>query len=179
MGMDSRRLSQRAIQPGHDRTFRASEQNFIAALETLLRPSGQWDIVDHPRDLERIFGNRYGVVPEAKITYLPTGRYMYFEVKKQGPQGNAEERAAKHHTVQFYKTLAEVTGFDYHPFVTVMCESLSTLDRYTIKHPYYFEEGHYFNWVDYDLDSLAAFIDEIASRWLAGPGDGKPQQIPE
>jgi hypothetical protein len=176
--MDSRRLSQRAIQPGHDQTFRASEQNFIAALEGLL-PSAEWEIVDHPRDLERIFGNRYGVVPEAKITYLPTGRYMYFEVKKQGERGNAEERAAKHHTVQFYKTLAEVTGLGYHPFVTVMCESLSTLDRYTIKHPYYFEEGHYFNWVDYDLEALAAFIDEIAIRWLAGPEDGEPQQVPE
>lgn len=36
MGMDSRKLSARIKQPGHDRTFRTSETNFVEALHQLL-----------------------------------------------------------------------------------------------------------------------------------------------
>ena len=102
---------------------------------------------------------------------------MYFEVKKQGEAGNADERACKHHTVQFYKTLHEVTGYDYHPFVTIMCEALARSERYTIKHPYFFEPDHYFLWVDYDLDSLSAYLQHLCGKYLGR--DSLPfQQIP-
>lgn len=175
--MDSRKLSARAKQPGHDRTFRTSEANFIEALREILDAS-EWQIEDRPRTLSRMIAGRYGVIPEASITYRPTGRVMFFEVKKQGPAGNADERACKHHTVQFYKELQGVTGLDYHPFVTVMCESLATLDRYTVKHPFYFEEDHYFLWAGYDLDLLADFIARVADRWLMNPAPEPPQQLP-
>jgi hypothetical protein len=176
--MDSAKLSARARQPGHDRTFEASEANFVTALREILAPE-EWAIVDHPRDLAKILGDRFGVVPEASIQYLPTGRKMYFEVKKQGLRGNADERAAKHHTVQFYKLLRDVTGYDYHPFVTVLCESLATADRYTLKHPYFFEEDHYFCWVGYDIDLLADFLAHIADRWLMPSASTTPQDVPE
>ncbi len=165
MGMDSKKLSARAKQPGHDRTFRTSEANFVSALEEILDRT-LWDIEDHPRDLSKIIADRYGVVPEASITYRPTGRKLYFEVKKQGPAGNADERACKHHTVQFYRLLHDHLGYDYHPFVTVMCENLATDERYTVKHPAYFEEDNYFLWVDYDLESLRACINDRAGKWL-------------
>jgi hypothetical protein len=176
MGMDSVKLSARTKQPGHDRSFRESELNFVTALQEIL-PADLWEIADHPRDLAKIIGGRYGVVPEASITYLPTGRRMYFEVKKQGPAGNADERACKHHTVQFYKLLHEHTGYDYHPFVTVMCENLANDERYTLKHPAYFEPGHYFLWVNYDLTLLRQFIEEILDRWLANP-NVEEQEVP-
>lgn len=174
--MDSKKLSARAKQPGHDRTFQASETNFIEALETILDPR-EWEIVDHPRTLSQIIDGRYGVVPEASITYRQTGRVLFFEVKKQGPAGNADERACKHHTVQFYKEIHDLTGLDYHPFVTVMCESLATMDRYTTKHPFYFEEDHYFLWEDYDLDLLADFIARLADRWLMDTTSEPPQGL--
>lgn len=178
MGMNSERLSSRRRQPGHDRTFRKSEQNFVRALSEILDPL-EWRITDHPRDLARMFEGRYGIVPEASIIYKPTGRVMYFEVKKQGPAGNADERAAKHHTVQFYKDLHEVTGLDYHPFVTVMCESLATMERYTLKHPHFFEPDHYFCWVDYDLNLLAEFLERISSKWMMAPSEGGQRYLPE
>jgi hypothetical protein len=177
MGMDSAKLSARARQPGHDRTFRASETNFVEALHKIL-DSNEWAIVDHPRDLVKIIGGRLGVVPEASIEFRPTARKMFFEVKKQGPGGNAEERAFKHHTVQFYKELQAITGYDYHPFATVLCESLATLDRYTLKHPFFFEPDHYFCWVDYDVDLLADYIARIADRWLMSRRPDPQQAIP-
>ncbi|OQB95225.1 MAG: hypothetical protein BWX84_00006 [Verrucomicrobia bacterium ADurb.Bin118] len=166
MGMDSKKLSARLKQPGHDRTFRASETNFVKALGMLL-PKDEWIIRDHPGDLRQLISGRYGVVPEASIEYRPTGRKVYFEVKKQGPAGNADERACKHHTVQFYAVMRAHTGYSYHPFVTIMCDSLATDERYTTKHPAYFEPDQYFCWVDYDLDALSAFIEKLRQQWLA------------
>ena len=176
--MDSSKLSARAMQPGHDRTFLTSEQNFISALQEIL-DGFEWRVEDHPRDLARMIGGRFGVVPEAKITFKPNGRVMYFEVKKQGLRGNAEERAAKHRTVQFYKELHRITGLDYHPFATIMCESLATAERYTMKHPVFFEPDHYFCWVDYDLDLLADYLARITTRWMTGSSDGHQELIPE
>ena len=177
MGMDSAKLSARAKQPGHDRTFETSESNFVRALKIILS-TAEWDIEDHPRDLAKIIAGRYGVIPEASITFKATRRKMYFEVKKQGEGGNADERAAKHHTVQFYKELQDLTGYSYHPFITIMCESLATADRYITKHPFYFERDHYFCWVDYDLDLLTDFIAHIADRWLMHPVDEAVQVVP-
>ena len=176
--MDSAKLSARAKQPGHNRTFRTAETNFVAALEAIL-DLNEWEIVDQPKGLRKIIGGRYGVQPEASIVYKPTGNIMYFEVKKQGDAGNADERAAKHHTVQFYKELHDITGLPYHPFITIMCESLATNERYTLKHPFFYEEDHYFCWVDYDLDLMADFIAHIADRWLMVSTAGPPQRIPQ
>lgn len=179
MGMNSAMLSRRARQPGHDRTFRTSEKNFVEALKKILDPN-EWMIEDHPDDLRRFISGKYGIIPEASIEFLPTGRKFFFEVKKQNKSGNAEERACKHHTVQFYKEMHKLFGYDYHPFSTIMCDSLAVLSRYTTKHPFYFEEEHYFCWVDYDLDSLADYIAHIASRWLIDPqDDGTPQVVPQ
>lgn len=178
MGMDSRKLAARARQPGHDRTFRASEDNFVTALEQIL-DSSEWKVEDHPRELANIIGGRYGVIPEASITHRASGRVMYFEVKKQGPAGNADERACKHHTVQFYKELHAVTGLDYHPFVTIMCENLATDHRYVTKHPFYFEDDHYFLWKNYDVDLLADFVAEITARWMINPHDTPETKVPQ
>lgn len=169
--MDSGKLSARTKQPGHDRTFVTSEANFIAAASRCLDPA-LYDVVDHPRELADLFADTetearaLGVIPEAAIISLRTGRRFFVEVKKQGEIGNADERACKHHTVQFYKTLHARYGYDYHPFVTVMCESLATNRRYTLKAGYLFEPDNYFLWVGYDLDLLSGYLKERCKAWL-------------
>lgn len=165
MGMDSARLSARRRQPGHDRTFERSESNFVDALNAIL-DLDEYEVTPKPKDLRKMIDNRYGVEPEASIVHKASGRMMYFEVKKQGTRGNADERACKHHTVQFYRELAKFTGAEYHAFCTIMCESLAELDRYVIKHKYYFEPDHYFLWRDYDLDALAEYIYFICDTFL-------------
>jgi hypothetical protein len=107
-------------------------------------------------------------VPEASITNVSTGRKFFVEVKKQGPAGNADERACKHHTVQFYKALRERFGYSYHPFVTVFCENLATDRRYTLKAEYLFEPNHYFLWVNYDLALLRGYLTGRCTEWLDG-----------
>lgn len=172
--LDSARLSARQRQPGHDRTFITSETNFVAALREILDPDS-YEVLDHPTDLRGIFpgaeGERaLGISPEASIRSRRTGRVMYFEVKKQGSAGNAEERAFKHHTVQFYRTLKAFTGMPYHAYCTVFCESLAVNRRYTVKFSYLIEPDHYFLWQWYDLDLLRAFIiNTICARFLDSP----------
>lgn len=169
MGMDSKKLSARTKQPGHDRTFTTSETNFSEALRSFLDPK-LYQVTDKPRDLARIFpravGDGLGVHPEASITSLTTGKKLFFEVKKQGPNGNADERACKHHTVQFQAHLKSVLGYSYHSFFTVFCESLATDERYLVKHPYFYEPDHYFCWVDYDRDALRVWIEMLCARFL-------------
>lgn len=177
MGMDSSKLSARTKQPGHDRSFEASEANFVDALRIILPDETLFVVDPKPRDLSKLLGGRYGVIPEASIEYRPNGHKMYFEVKKQGERGNAEERACKHHTVQFYKTLREHTGYSYHPYATIMCESLATDERYTIKHPFFFEDGHYFEWVGYGIEPLRGYIEGIVERFLK-PVATPTQELP-
>lgn len=132
----------------------------------MLLPQSQWEIADHPRDLSKIIAKTYGVIPEASIKYRETGRIMFFEVKKQGLAGNADERACKHHTMQFYQEMKAIYGYDYHPFCTIMCEALAVHRRYTLKHPFFFQEDNYFCWVDYDVTLLDDFLKHIAAKWL-------------
>ncbi len=96
-----------------------------------------------------------------------TGRKLFIEVKKQKGGGNAEERACKHHTVQFYKTMKELYGYDYHPFVTVFCDALAEKRRYTQKFPYLIEPTNYFLWIGYRFDTLKFFLEGRAKDWLS------------
>jgi hypothetical protein len=166
--MDSARLSLRDRQPGNDQTFRDSENKFIEGAKSIL-PESKYLVVDHPGDLRSIFTDsvgHLGVVPEASIQNIKTGRKFFVEVKKQGPAGNAEERAFKHHTTQFYKVLKEIYGYDFHPFVTVYCESLATDRKYVLKAGYLFEPDNYFLWRDYDMALLRTYLNARCRAWL-------------
>lgn len=171
-GMDSARLSARAKQPGHDRTFEHSESFFVEAAKRCLDPQ-TYEVTAKPKDLRDLFpasddvGRALGIELEAVIVHRGTGKRLYVEVKKQGNAGNADERACKHHTVQFYKTMQNRFGYDYHPIVTVFCEALAVNPRYTRKSLYYFEPKQYFNWVEYDPGLLCDYLNERCSEWLA------------
>lgn len=171
MPMDSEKLSARSKQPGHDQSYQASEANFIDVARRCL-DSDKYDILDKPSELRDLFPaelpdqRSLGIQPEAAIINRSTGRRFFVEVKKQGDRGNADERACKHHTVQFYRTLHEKYGYDYHPFVTVFCESLAVHPRYTRKSPYFFEKDNYFNWQDYEAEHLCEYLQERCRIWL-------------
>ena len=170
-GMDSAKLSARVKQPGHDRSFVASEMSFIAVARACL-PADSYEVLPQPRELAALFpalaagGRALGIRPEASIPSLRSGRKFFVEVKKQPDRGNAEERACKHHTVQFYKALRERYGYNYHPFVTIFCEALATNPRYTRKAEYFFEPEQYLNWVDYEPQLLRRYLRERCAAWL-------------
>lgn len=169
--MDSERLSRRERQPGHDRTFLTSESNFVDAARECLDPE-RYNVEPSPTDLRNIFIEAsagqlpLGVMPEASITSRQTGRKFFVEVKKQGPGGNAHERAYKHHTVQFYKILSARFGWDYHPYVTIFCESLAVLPRYTIQIQGLVEPDQYFLWANYEFEPLCLFLRGRCTAWL-------------
>ena len=78
-----------------------------------------------------------------------------------------DERACRHHTVQFYKLMQQLyPEYKYHPYVTVFCEALAELPRYTIKAAYVFEPDQYFLWRDYDIKLLCDYLRERCSEWL-------------
>lgn len=174
MGMDSRKLSARSKQPGHDQTYKASEGNFAAFLRERLAPD-VFEIIDKPNDLRYMLPNQgvkgaknaYGVVPEVCVKCNATGKKLYFEVKKQGKGGNADERACKHHTVQFQKQLKSFTGYPYHALITIMCEQLANYPKYLAKHPYFFEPDSYYCWKDYtDTAELEVFVERVLRKTI-------------
>jgi hypothetical protein len=92
MGMDSKKLSARKVQPGHDQTYRESENNFIVAARRIFDSSRYVDssgytVQEKPDDLREIFasadndGRSLGITPEASITSIKTKRKVFFEVK--------------------------------------------------------------------------------------------------
>lgn len=170
--MGSEQLSRRRRQPGDDRSFERSESLFVETARAALDPD-VYDIIAKPGDLQAIFPARLpgeralGIIPEAVIIHRGTGRRLFVEVKKQGDMGNADERACKHHTVRFQKLLHDLYGYDYHPFVTIFCESLATNRRYTRKAEFFFEPDQYFNWVDYDPELLGRWLRGRCDAWLS------------
>ncbi len=174
MSMDSRKLSERSKQPGDDQTYKASEGNFAAFLRARLAPE-VFEISEKPSDLRYMLPNEgvegarnaYGVVPEVSVKCKASGKKLYFEVKKQGRGGNADERACKHHTVQFQKQLKVFTGYTYHALVTIMCEQLANYPKYLAKHPHFFEPDSYFCWKDYaDTAELEQFVERVLRKTI-------------
>jgi hypothetical protein len=166
MGMDSGKLRVRKKHPGHDTSYRKSEENFVKALKLIVSPNA-FEVVAKPRELRKILGG-YGIVPEVVIRHRKSGRVMYFEVKKQGKAGNADERAAKHHTKQFYKVLRRVTKMRYHAYRTIFCESLAKLPKYRTKIPFFFEKDHFLFWEDYRLKTLSDYLKRVVLPLLRG-----------
>lgn len=161
-------LRGRARQPGHDRQFETAEQAFLTMARSVL-PDDEFVVQGQPADLRSFYG-QLGLRPDAKVTHLGTGRYVFVEVKRQGDKGNAEERAYKHHTMRFARELAAHTGFDYHAYVTVFCGSLAQLPRYTTKIPLHIEDGHFLLWRDYRRDLLEGFLTQVTGRLLDPSG---------
>lgn len=163
-------LAGRSTQPGHDRTFLRSESLFVTTARDILQ--GRWEVIEKPTELRDLFPARnaderdLGIEPEAAIISPRTGRRFFVEVKKQGDAGNADERAAKHHTVAFHRLMHQRYGYDYHPYTTVFCEALATNPRYTRKIPHYFEEGQYLLWEDYRPELLGQWLEDRCTTWL-------------
>lgn len=166
--MDSEKLSKREKQPGHDRTFADSENKFFSALKELTKNTSLICSFK-PLDLKNIFTDgeyTCGIIPEASIRNPNNNHILFFEVKKQGPRGNADERATKHHTERFIEVLKEKYNFKYHPFFTIFCESLATERRYTVKHSYFYKPQHYFCWKDYSILHLQTYINTLIVNHL-------------
>jgi hypothetical protein len=156
--LNSALLSARTKQPGDDQTFVTSETNLFEVTKGILGPG--WTVTKSPADLMKVINGRWGIKPDVKVTNDRTGRRMFLECKKQGKTGNAYERAFRHHAPGFQARMKEIYGYSYHPFRTVFCEDLASLDCYKAKHEFFFEPGSYLCWTDYDQEILALWLDE-------------------
>jgi hypothetical protein len=108
-----------------------------------------YTVEEHPSDLRDIYGKSektgrvQGLLPELKITDAVSKRFMYFEVKEQGSQGNAHERGYKLFTTKFTAVLQERTKLPYHAYTMVMYKSLSKDARYINEFQHVLEPEQY------------------------------------
>ncbi len=159
------------------RRFRKSEDafHFVATGLAALNPSLDLRVTRNPKTLRLFYRedgetHRYGLSPEEEILHIPSGRILFFEVKNQGPRGNAEERAYRHHTMVFSRRIMELFKLDYHPYFTIFTGNLATDDRYILKFRHHIETTHYFLWRDYNTQSgqrdLQQYLMGLVTRFL-------------
>ena len=164
----------RAIQPGNVRRFEKSEDAFhevaarfdgIQGLKVVRKPVTLRTFYREPGETHSL-----GLQPEEEILHTPSGRRLFFEVKNQGPRGNAEERAFRHHTLPFEQRLRAIYGIDYHPYFTIFTGNLATDDRYILKFRHHIDRDHYFLWKDYNSaegqDEMERFLERIIKSYL-------------
>lgn len=156
--------------PGADQTYREAEKRFFEVAKAGLGKR-KYEINPQPNDLMAIFatredGGRLGMKPDFSITSKQTGRKLFVEIKKQRDRGNADERACRQYTVGFYDLMKKEFGYDYHPFVTIFCESLATNRRYTEKVKHLIPEKQYHLWVRYEKARLIRFLEARCEAWL-------------
>lgn len=150
-------LRKRKKQPGHDQTFRKSKSKVAEEITACLDPN-LYEIRAEPSDLMNIFGPSSGVIPNFRIRHKVTGNVLYLDIKKQGNQGNAEERAFRFYTTRFQELVHERLRLPYHPFVTIFCEGLAEHPRYADRIQGYMENGTYLLWRQYNPDLLRNFL---------------------
>jgi hypothetical protein len=162
-------LSKRAKQPGHDQRYRGAEKRFLRVMKRLT-DERLCQITEKPRDLADYYrgpaGEVFGLVPELKLELKEGRGVIFYEVKRQGPKGNAEERAFRHHTVRFTEGLKRKLGVDYHAYVTVFCESLAELPRYTVKAREHIPDENLILWKGYAPEIIAQHLARVGRQWL-------------
>jgi hypothetical protein len=68
---------------------------------------------------------------DGKIVHIETGRFIFFEHKKQNDRGNAHERAYKYHArgdISFY--IRAKYGISYYPVMTIFAGGMATANKY-------------------------------------------------
>lgn len=89
-------------------------------------------------------GRAHGIKPDIQVLHIPTGKPFFVEVKNQGKDGNAHERAMKYFTRSFVKQAQHaIGGIDYEPFIAVFTGELATHPRYQREISVWLEEQQY------------------------------------
>jgi len=89
-------------------------------------------------------GRPHGIKPDIQVVHIPTGKPFFIEVKNQGKEGNAHERAMKYFTRSFVKQAQHALGdIDYEPFIAVFTGELATHPRYQREISVWLEEQQY------------------------------------
>ena len=154
-----------------------SERGFGEVMAELFsRPThAHYKLREKPDDLRRIYGGARGggVVPDFSITNEETGRKIFIEVKRQGPGGNAHERAGKYFAPGLAKEGRKKGKLPdgVFPFFLVFADSLASDDRYQREITKWFNEElakHFLLWKDRSPELLERFFEENMRPVLDG-----------
>lgn len=77
------------------RTGESAETVFQATFSGYL-DKNKYKIEAHPRDLKNIYSENHGIEPDFSILNVDTNKKIFVELKRQGAEGNAHERACKY-----------------------------------------------------------------------------------
>lgn len=150
----SKMLAGRKIQPGSSKFGTPAHEHFSKAVLDAF-PEAQ--LVEEPR----FFKNEgfWAMVPDYCL--VVENKALFFELKRQGPRGNAHERLYKAFTQKKVNTITERFGVETYPLFGILCDSLATDQRYIREFEQNLEPENYFLWRDYDTKALVEYLEDL------------------
>ncbi len=140
-----------------------SEVVFLEVMRDVVLPEfGNYLLVEKPGDMNKIYGKR-GITPDFSIANPETGRKIFVEVKRQGPEGNAHERAGKYFApgiVKEARRIGNLSAGEF-PFFMVFTGNLATDERYRPEITKWFNKelaAHFLLWKNWDPKILRKFF---------------------
>lgn len=133
-----------------------AEDTFNAAMKIYLRDSGIRCLLK-PDTLRGIYGlhktgRPHGIVPEFQFFNPETKKSMFVEIKRQGRQGNAHERACKYFMPGILESARRIARQPdgVVPFWLIFANGLATTPRYRQEITHWFKgyEGNLLLWDD-------------------------------
>lgn len=112
-----------------------------------------------------------GCIPDIRITHIPSGRRMFFEVKNQNDAGNAHERAAKFATMSVIAHVQGMLGVRYHPFAHIFTGAMVESRKYQVElaTTYGFDLPNLFLWkTGRPVEPLVEWLETIILPTLRG-----------
>ena len=142
--------------------------------ELFSRPThAHYKLRKRPDDLNRIYGGDHGIFPDFSITNENTGRKIFIEVKRQGPEGNAHERAGRYFAPGLVKEGRKKGKLPdgVFPYFLIFTANLASDDGYRREITKWFNEElkeHFLLWKDWSPDLLEKFFEENMRPVLDG-----------
>lgn len=147
-------LAGRRIQPGSQKFGKPAHDQF---LEVLANHYPQAVVVSEPRVLKKL--GFWALIPDFAVTV--DDKTVLIEIKRQGAQGNAQERLYKFFTPRLMRQVNSALDTNTYPVYAVLCDELATNARYVREFNQFLEPENYLLWVDYEPQRMVDFLDKV------------------
>ena len=146
------------------------EETAKKILETLLRDDPTYTLFERPQQLSKIYAAKWGIVPDFAIQNNRTLKIAFFETKRQGPQGNAHERACKYFAPGLQAAMSAIGGFP-RPVFTIYMNGLTNDPKKVAEIAAWYEHpdwsDRYLLWPNRDIETIIGYWETTVKGYLS------------
>ena len=147
----------------------AKEETIKTNLSTYLMNNDIYKVIERPQNLAKIYNNKWGIIPDFAIINTKTKKIAFFEVKRQGINGNAHERACKYFAPGLQDIFREIAGFD-RPIFTIYMNGLTSDPKKVIEIQTWYNDplwqDRYLLWKTKNIQNILDYWENIVKGYL-------------